>query len=95
MGKPITIVGCVDSGHPPYAPGTGASGNELFKVNGVAVMCTGDPMTQHVAPDKPPHSGTLIGSSKLTINGKEAGKVGDVTSCGATILTGQSLFTVT
>ncbi|HHY0551846.1 TPA: PAAR domain-containing protein [Vibrio parahaemolyticus] len=94
-GKPIAIVGSVDSGHPPFAPGTGASGNNLFKVNGVAVMCDGDPMTPHVAPNESPHTGTIIASSRLKINGKAAGKVGDPTNCGATILTGQSLFKVT
>lgn len=94
MGTPIAIVGSVDTGHDPFSPGVGMVGEPLFTVNGIPVMCTGDAMSPHVHPlVVPTHVGTVIGSSMITINGRVAAKVGDVTGCGATLVSGLPLFT--
>lgn len=95
MGKSIAVIGSVDSGHAPYKPSVGVTGESLFKVNGVPVMCTGDVMAPHTAPDKPTHVGTAIGGSGITINGKKAVKVGDAVACGSTIVTGDDTFRTT
>ena len=94
-GKAIAIIGSVDTGHAPFAPSVGVTGEELFKVNGVPVMCTGDVMAPHKAPDKPPHTGTVVGGSLITINGKKAAKVGDAVGCGSTLVTGDNKFKTT
>ena len=92
--KPLVTIGCIDTGHAPYAPGMTVTGNPLFNVNGKPVCCTGDVMTPHVSPIPPPHAGTIIATSKLTINGKPAAMLGDLTTCGATLAQGDPLFNI-
>lgn len=58
-------------------------------------MASGDAFDMHAKPDSPPHGGTAIGSSKLTINGKPAVLVGDPVSCGSVVVNGQPLFQAT
>ncbi|MGX9459454.1 PAAR domain-containing protein (plasmid) [Photobacterium damselae subsp. damselae] len=91
----IAIKGSICSGHDGFPPRPSIEGQELFTVNGIPVMATGDAFALHVKPDNPPHGGTAIGSSHLTINGKKAALVGDAVSCGSTIATGEPLLTAT
>ncbi|WP_318491921.1 PAAR domain-containing protein [Photobacterium leiognathi] len=90
----VAIQGSVCTGHDGFAPRPSAGGQSLFKVNGIPVMATGDPFPPHDKPNNPPHPGTAIGSSKVTVNGLTVAMVGDAVSCGSAIATGQPLMQV-
>ncbi len=64
-------------------------------VNGSPVAGSGNLTTPHVHPNSPPHVGVLIGTSKLMVNGTPIAMVGDPTSCGAVIVSGDATMNIT
>jgi len=78
----VTFKGAADVPHCSPMERDGASTN--VKVNGIGISRQGDPNTGHkVPPNKPPCGGHAvaikIGSSKVRVNGRGCGRVGDAT----------------
>lgn len=92
--KAIAVQGSICSGHDGFAPRPSVSGQSLFMVNGKPAMATGDAFDLHDKPNNPPHAGSVIGSTNLTINGKQVAVVGDPVSCGSTVANGDSTFNI-
>ncbi len=91
----IIVKNSIDSGHAPWQSGMTLTGEELFTVNGMAAAGTNDIQTVHTAPVPfLPHVPVIMGSSKLTVNGKQIAMVGDSLSCGAILIQGQPLMTI-
>lgn len=90
----VCCVGSVDSGHGPFSPAAVVNGNPLFTINGIAITGTGGISVIHAAPNVPPHVGSILGTSLLTVNGINVAVVGDVTACGAVVVSGMGLMTI-
>jgi len=86
MGKPITYLGAMCTGHNgfPPRPNIGASSNVF--VEGRAVHRQGDPWSIHCRPRHGCHGGSLSGgSSTVFVNHRGAGRLGDSVSCGSKV----------
>ncbi len=87
-------MGAVDSGHDGFSPGVIVTGQPLFFVNGLMPIGNGDMSVIHAHPNSPPHVGTVQASSKLRVNGINIAMDGDITGCGASLVGGNPLFTI-
>lgn len=88
MGKPASVLGDAQSGHGCFPPSKciSASGNVI--TGGKGAMRVGDQFVPHCC-GKKCHSPVLAsGSSTVIINGRQAGRLGDPTACGAVVMTG-------
>lgn len=80
---------CTGHGGWPSRACDGAS-SDVF-VNGIEVHRQGDHWVTHCNAEPECHDSTLSsGSSKVFINGKQCGRVGDPVACGSAIASGSS-----
>lgn len=86
--------GSMTSGHGGFHPTIAVKGNPKFLIFGVPILCQGDPYAPHTKPDNPPHSGVALATSKMMVFGKLAVKVGDATSCGGVVVSGEPKFNI-
>lgn len=75
------------SGHGCFSPTPCISASSNVKVNGMGAMRVGDQFAPHSCP-KPHPVKLAMGSSTVLVNGKPFGRIGDMTACGATVITG-------
>ena len=74
----------------PTTTSTNVCSSKVF-AEGIGVVRQGDAVTAHTFPGCSTHTPGLTSfSSKVTIEGKGAGRKGDSYGCGATIITGSS-----
>jgi uncharacterized Zn-binding protein involved in type VI secretion len=74
----------------PIIVGTDACSSDVL-VNGTGIVRQGDAVESHTFPSCSTHApGLTTFSSTVLINGKAAGRKGDVYGCGAQIITGSS-----
>lgn len=88
MGKSASYLGCRHSGHSCFAPTALITASANVKINSIGAMRVSDKYSTHCCGPSchQPVQGT--GSSTVIINGKPAGRIGDKTSCGASVMTG-------
>lgn len=88
-GKPAGRLSDIESGHGAYPPTPciSASGNVI--INGRGAMRKGDKFVIHCIPAPECHMPVLMkGSRTVKVNGRDAGRFGDPTACGARVMTG-------
>lgn len=80
--------GAPDSQGTPIAlaPSTGTTA-KVF-ANGVPVVCLGDPFSNHGSHSPAPGPKLALGSGSVFVGGVPIGRVGDLISCGSTVLIG-------
>ncbi len=94
--KPVAVVGVSMSiGHASFTPHQSFEGNPKLTIHGRPVIVTGNAFQPHASPDLPPHVGTVMGTSKLTLGGKKIAMLGDNLTCMSKIDIGDPTFTVT
>ena len=91
MGKAITRLGDLGSGHDSFPPRPSISASGNVYVNGIAVHREGDSWAIHCSPAPSCHGGSLLsGSSSVYVNGLQCGRIGDPISCGSIVAVGSS-----
>lgn len=89
MGKPAGRIGDNQSGHGCFGPSPCTSGSGNVITNKKPAMLVGSTFVPHCCPKKGCHPPVLAaGSSTVIINGRPAGRLGDPTGCGATVISG-------
>lgn len=86
----VARLGDTDTGHGCWPPRPSAAGSPNVFVNGRAVVRQDDAWQPHTCPSIPEtHGGSLSGgSSKVFVNGKPIGRIGDSISCGSVVAEG-------
>lgn len=79
--------GDMHSGHQCFSPTPCTMASSNVKVNGKGAMRLGDQFQKHGCP-KPHQVVLMTGSSTVLVNGRPFGRVGDMTACTATVITG-------
>lgn len=95
MGKPAARTTDPITPHAPCAPGKCGMGSENVIIENKLAYRVGDRTFPHGKPAGfagcVPHTSVLTnGSSKVYVNNKPLGRVGDAHSCGVTIVSGAS-----
>ncbi len=91
MGKPAGRLGDQHSGHGCFPPTPCVSASPNVLTNKRGAMIVGSMFVTHCCPKKGCHPPVLAsGSSSVIINGRPAGRIGDNTGCGATVVSGSS-----
>lgn len=89
MSKPAGRLGDKQSGHGCYPPTSCVTGSGNVVINQKPAMRQGDTFVKHCCPTRGCHTPVLSnGSSTVKINGKQAGRIGDPTGCGAKVMVG-------
>lgn len=88
MGKPASVLGDIHSGHGCFAPTNciTSSGNVIIGNKGG--MRVGDQFVPHCCGPKCHQPVLATGSSTVIVNGRQAGRLGDKTACGASVMMG-------
>jgi uncharacterized Zn-binding protein involved in type VI secretion len=85
----VTRLGDKCSGHGGWPARVSDSASGDVFVNGIAVHREGDHWVTHCNAEPTCHDSTLAsGSSKVFINGKQCGRVGDPVACGSKVAVG-------
>jgi uncharacterized Zn-binding protein involved in type VI secretion len=88
---PVSRLGDKCTGHAGWPARANDSASPDVFVNGKAVHRKGDHWVTHCDPNNSCHDSTLqSGSSKVFINGKDCGRIGDPVACGSVIAEGSS-----
>lgn len=91
MGTPAGKIGDINSGHGSFPPSPCNSGSGNVMTNGIPSMRKGDTFVTHCNPAPSCHTPVLAkGSSTVKVNGRDFGRIGDPTACGAKVATGSS-----
>lgn len=91
MGKPASKLQDMNSGESCFPPSSCNSGSGNVFTNGKPAMKVGSTFVPHACPKPGPHTPVLAkGSSTVFINSVGAGRIGDMTGCGASVITGSS-----
>lgn len=92
MAKQIARTTDPISPHSPCGPGQCGVGSSKVLVENKMVYCVGHSTFPHGAPPFcVPHVTVLTnGSSKVFVEGRQVGRVGDAHACGVTIVSGSS-----
>ena len=91
MAKQIARTTDPISPHSPCGPGQCGVGSSKVLVENLMVYCVGHSTFPHGYVFCVPHVSVLTnGSSKVFVEGKQVGRVGDAHSCGVTIVSGSS-----
>jgi uncharacterized Zn-binding protein involved in type VI secretion len=87
----MTRKGDALSGHGCWGGHVIAEGSGNVLVNGIPAARANDSSTPHTCPAIPEtHSGVMVGSNSVYVNGRSAQKVGDGVSCGSTQASGSN-----
>ena len=88
MGKPAGRIGDKHSGHSCFPVTALISGSNNVMTNKKPAMRQGDKFVPHCC--GPSCHGVVLakGSSTVIINGRQAGRIGDSTACGARVISG-------
>lgn len=77
------------TGHDSWPPRGNNQGSPDVTINGIPAHRQGDSYPVHCNPVPQCHGAVLAsGSSTVTINGKQAGRIGDPVSCGGVVAVG-------
>jgi uncharacterized Zn-binding protein involved in type VI secretion len=91
MGKLLSQIGSMASGHGSWPPSPITSGSSNVIIEGVPGTFKGASVAVHVNPSPSAHPRSIgKGSSTVNINGKPAARIGDKINCGGAILQGAS-----
>lgn len=91
MAKQIARTTDPLSPHSPCSPGQCGVGSSKVMVENKMVYCVGHSTFPHGVGPCIPHVSVLTnGSSKVFVEGKQVGRVGDAHACGVTIVSGSS-----
>ena len=87
-GKPAGRLGDQHCGHSCFPPTSLVSASVNVKINQKGAMRVGDSYQPHCCGPSCHGVTQASGSSTVIINGKPAGRLGDSTACGATVISG-------
>ena len=88
MGKPAGRLGDNHTGHGCFAPTKCVIGSNNVIINKKLAMRQGDMFVPHCCGPSCHTPYLAKGSSTVIINGKQAGRLGDPTTCGASVMVG-------
>lgn len=91
MGKGAGRLGDIQSGHGSFPPSPCNSSSSNVITNGKGSLRKGDSYVTHCNPTPSCHTPVLaMGSSTVKVNGRDFGRIGDPTACGAKHMVGSS-----
>lgn len=96
MAKPAARTTDAIAGHSPCGPGQCGIGSENVIIENKLAYRVGDRTFPHgVPPFCTPHTSVLTnGSSKVMVNNRPLGRIGDTHACGTAIIAGASKVVV-
>ncbi len=91
----VSCVSDVDSGHDGWPSRPIVSGQSGYTINGLDIATVGSPLASHCKPKAGCHGGAVAsGSPNYTIRGMPIARISSSISCGGTMVSGQSNYSI-